>query len=156
MYSVSDDPIRAGFPHSDISGSQLVCQLPEAFRRLRRPSSPPTAKASTRCASPLDHIASETSSHRNTASLHSYIRSQARSPAAIAFAYQDNHPIINSQSPVHCSRSNHQPLPITRLLINSIVKQLAWVLMQRQAIGFCRGGKQPSAAPAWGRRAFDL
>ena len=139
MYSVSDDPIRAGFPHSDISGSQLVCQLPEAFRRLRRPSSPPTAKASTRCASPLDHIASETSSHRNTASLHSYIRSQARSPA-IAFAYQDNHPIINSQSPVHCSRSNHQPLPITRLLINSIVKQLARCLCNARQYDFLSWG----------------
>ena len=39
-----------GFPHSDISGSMLVCQLTEAFRRLQRPSSPPVAKASTVCA----------------------------------------------------------------------------------------------------------
>ena len=45
-----------GFPHSDISGSKLVCQLPEAFRRLPRPSSPLTAKASTICAYSLDHI----------------------------------------------------------------------------------------------------
>ena len=45
-----------GFPHSDISGSKSVCRLPEAFRRLQRPSSPPTAKASTVCASSLDHI----------------------------------------------------------------------------------------------------
>ena len=28
-----------GFPHSDISGSQVVCHLPEAFRRLPRLSS---------------------------------------------------------------------------------------------------------------------
>ncbi len=28
-----------GFPHSDISGSKLICQLPETFRRLSRPSS---------------------------------------------------------------------------------------------------------------------
>ena len=40
----------AGFPHSDIPGSKLVCQLPEAFRRLPRPSSPSAAKASTVCA----------------------------------------------------------------------------------------------------------
>ena len=33
----------SGFPHSDISGSKLVCQLPEAYRRLLRPSSPSTA-----------------------------------------------------------------------------------------------------------------
>ena len=45
-----------GFPHSEISGSKLVCQLPEAYRRLQRPSSPPTAKASTTYAYSLDHI----------------------------------------------------------------------------------------------------
>ena len=38
-----------GFPHSDILGSQLVYQLPEAYRRLLRPSSAPDAKASTVC-----------------------------------------------------------------------------------------------------------
>ena len=48
--------LRGGFPHSDISGSQSVCRLPEAFRRLPRLSSPLTAKASTVCASSLDHI----------------------------------------------------------------------------------------------------
>ena len=45
-----------GFPHSDISGSKSVCRLPEAFRRLPRPSSPSTAKASAICAYSLDHI----------------------------------------------------------------------------------------------------
>ena len=35
------------FPHSDTPGSKLVCQLPEAFRRLLRPSSAHIAKAST-------------------------------------------------------------------------------------------------------------
>jgi hypothetical protein len=39
----------AGFPHSEILGSKLVYQLPEAYRRLRRPSSAPDAKASTVC-----------------------------------------------------------------------------------------------------------
>ena len=46
----------SGFPHSDISGSKSGCRLPEAFRRLQRPSSPPAAKASTVCACSLDHI----------------------------------------------------------------------------------------------------
>ena len=45
-----------GFPHSDTPGSKLVYQLPEAFRRLPRPSSPVAAKASTMCAYSLDHI----------------------------------------------------------------------------------------------------
>ncbi len=46
---------RAGFPHSDILGSRFVCQLPEAYRRLQRPSSAPSAKASTLCPYKLDH-----------------------------------------------------------------------------------------------------
>ena len=48
--------LRGGFPHSDITGSKLVCQLPDAYRRLPRLSSPSTAKASTICAYSLDHI----------------------------------------------------------------------------------------------------
>ncbi len=49
-------PQAGGFPHSDISGLTLVYQLPRAFRRLPRPSSPLTAKASTVHAWSLDHI----------------------------------------------------------------------------------------------------
>src|ERR1700755_653038 len=56
-YGVSHGcPIRAGFPNSDIYGSKLVCQLPVAFRRLPRPSSPVIAKASTTCTCSLDPI----------------------------------------------------------------------------------------------------
>ena len=47
---------RGGFPHSDIYGSTLFCQLPVAFRRLTRPSSPVIAKASTICTYSLDPI----------------------------------------------------------------------------------------------------
>ena len=46
----------SGFPHSDIAGSMLHCQLPRAFRRLARPSSPVIAKASTTCTYVLDPI----------------------------------------------------------------------------------------------------
>ncbi|MNE09529.1 hypothetical protein D3C80_1022060 [compost metagenome] len=57
MYSVQDTQLMlSGFPHSEISGSKSVCRLPEAYRRLPRLSSPLTAKASTVCASSLDHI----------------------------------------------------------------------------------------------------
>ena len=57
MYSVlSTCLVTSGFPHSEISGSKSVCRLPEAYRRLLRPSSPLTAKASTICAYSLDHI----------------------------------------------------------------------------------------------------
>ena len=44
----------AGFPHSEILGSKFVYQLPEAYRRLLRPSSAPIAKASTVCSFELD------------------------------------------------------------------------------------------------------
>ena len=49
-------PSRGGFPHSEISGSKLICQLPEAYRRLSRPSSPIIAKASATCSYSLDPI----------------------------------------------------------------------------------------------------
>ena len=42
-------PLQGRFPHSEISGSKLICQLPEAYRRLSRLSSPIIAKASTIC-----------------------------------------------------------------------------------------------------------
>ena len=48
--------LRSGFPHSDISGSKLHCQLPRAYRRLVRPSSPVIAKASATCTYSLDPI----------------------------------------------------------------------------------------------------
>ena len=41
--------LLGGFPHSEISGSKLICQLPEAYRRLSRLSSPIIAKASATC-----------------------------------------------------------------------------------------------------------
>lgn len=44
----------AGFPHSEILGSQPVYRLLEAYRRLLRPSSAPDAKASTVCSLRLE------------------------------------------------------------------------------------------------------
>ena len=63
------DTLAGGFPHSEISGSMLVCQLPGAFRRLPRLSSPVVAKASTACAWSLDpptptHAGSRVASRR--------------------------------------------------------------------------------------------
>jgi hypothetical protein len=55
MYSVKDT-LAGGFPHSEISGSKVICHLPEAFRRLSRLSSPIIAKASTTCSYSLDPI----------------------------------------------------------------------------------------------------
>ena len=47
---------RAGFPHSEILGSGPAYRLPEAYRRLLRPSSAPDAKASTVRSYRLDKI----------------------------------------------------------------------------------------------------
>ena len=55
MYS-DTSTLAGGFPHSDIFGSRLICQLPEAFRRLSRLSSLVIAKASTTCTYSLDSI----------------------------------------------------------------------------------------------------
>src|SRR3989304_4808900 len=44
---LSKRSLAGGFPHSESSGSKLYCQLPEAYRRLTRLSSPVVAKAST-------------------------------------------------------------------------------------------------------------
>jgi len=58
--------LAGGLPHSEIPGSKLVCQLPETYRRLPRPSSPVAAKAFTICAYSLDHI---TPKHRGRMAL---------------------------------------------------------------------------------------
>ncbi len=39
-------PMYSAYASSGIPGSTLVCQLPRAFRRLPRPSTPPDAKTS--------------------------------------------------------------------------------------------------------------
>jgi hypothetical protein len=67
MYS-ANDTLAGGFPHSEICGSKLVCQLPAAYRRLQRPSSPVIAKASTTCTYSLDPIGLRTWRHEKTKS----------------------------------------------------------------------------------------
>ena len=49
LYIQVEMTTRVGFPHSEICGSKLVCQLPAAYRKLLRPSSPDIAKAFTVC-----------------------------------------------------------------------------------------------------------
>ena len=71
---------RAGFPHSDILGSRFVCQLPEAYRRLQRPSSAPSAKASTLCPYKLDHKNHSKKMLASTVQFSSYDRSPVPSP----------------------------------------------------------------------------
>jgi hypothetical protein len=72
---------RAGFPHSDILGSRFVCQLPEAYRRLQRPSSAPSAKASTLCPYKLDHKDHSKKMLASTVQFSSYDRDKHPTPA---------------------------------------------------------------------------
>ena len=67
-------PESSGFPHSEIPGSKPVCRLPEAYRRLRRPSSPLAAKASTECTFMLDHIIQRTSRPNSPSSISNQLR----------------------------------------------------------------------------------
>ena len=55
MHSGPDD-LSVGLPHSEIPGSKLGYQLPWAFRRFLRPSSPLDAKTSTVCPFTLGHV----------------------------------------------------------------------------------------------------
>ena len=62
--------LLGGFPHSEIAGSKLVCQLADTYRRLPRPSSPSTAKASAICAYSLDHITSRSLGYTELIHIH--------------------------------------------------------------------------------------
>ena len=76
------DMTPAGFPHSEILGSRFVCQLPEAYRRLQRPSSAPSAKASTLCPYKLDHKNHSKKMLASTVQFSSYDRIQHPHPSA--------------------------------------------------------------------------
>ena len=62
FYSVGDTAEAVGFPIRTPPDITPVCWLPGAYRKLQRPSSPPAAKASTKCAFLLDHIIQRTDS----------------------------------------------------------------------------------------------
>ena len=62
-------PLQGEFPHSEICGSMFVCQLPTAFRRLPRPSSPVIAKASTTYTQSLDPITLPPIARQSTSNL---------------------------------------------------------------------------------------
>ena len=118
MYSDHDDQVSlVGFPHSDIPGSKLVYQLPEAFRRYPRPSSPVSAKASTVCPSLLDHISLSirSSSARHRAPLvFPFLNCQRTTAYSIrpsgpwAVVNSDTRPSTLLTSPLHFS-----PLPLS-------------------------------------------
>jgi hypothetical protein len=70
----------ARFPHSEIPGSTLGCQLPGAYRRLPRPSSAPGAKASTVCPKKLEHTHTRTRCSRSLCSSQNTDRTNPQPP----------------------------------------------------------------------------
>ena len=56
MYSVHDNQLLGWVSPFGNPRIKVCCRLPEAYRRLTRPSSPSAAKASAGCAYSLDHI----------------------------------------------------------------------------------------------------
>jgi hypothetical protein len=103
--------LRAGFPHSEILGSKPVCRLPEAYRRLPRPSSPVIAKASTTCTYSLDPITLNTLA--STPSYRSYFSAWLPSPR-LSTRQRYNH---QTQSIV--SRSDRKAIAHLRILTRS-------------------------------------
>ena len=74
-----------GFPHSEIPGSTLVRQLPEAYRSHQRPSSAPGTKAFTVCPCSLDHDSPSFENTTSTAVQFSrYLRDASRSSSRTA------------------------------------------------------------------------
>ena len=106
--------MRAGFPHSEICGSKLVCQLPAAYRKLLRPSSPVIAKASTTCTYSLDPITLQT------------VQRKQDDPrikqafAAILGSYQENRDMLCMQSQPVSKSKRLNTISSSRLLKNSL------------------------------------
>jgi hypothetical protein len=112
MYSERGDPIRAGFPHSEIRGSAPICRLPAAYRRLSRPSSPIIAKASTTCTYSLDPITLLPLARRHESkSLAPSQRNKTFSRLCIPDQSSDRRhdAIHNPVSPHHAKHANNTP-----------------------------------------------
>lgn len=107
----------AGFPHSDIHGSQLGYQLPVAFRRFPRLSSPSDAETSTMCPWWLDrNHRSPPNFARRTDETHAIRLTQRRNDSSTFFARA----LINAGSPFTLSDSvdwsPHRTHPTTATL----------------------------------------
>ena len=129
--------MRSGFPHSDIAGSKLYCQLPRAFRRLTRPSSPVIAKASTTCTSSLDPITLDPSLERPG------LRTKRASCAARARRADTRHP----------NQCNHTPGTTHRLdalypLLPIVKEPSKSCLAVRLQVYAVRSLRTPETSPA--------
>jgi hypothetical protein len=131
--------LRAGFPHSEILGSKPVCRLPEAYRRLPRPSSPVIAKASTTCTYSLDPITLNTLA--STSSYRSYFSAWLPSPR-LATRQRYNHQTQSIGSRL-TSQRHKPPLGIFRK-IQSITSST--FLKSNSSLQLCALGVLPRNA----------
>ena len=125
MYSAGST-LAGGFPHSDIPGSKLYCQLPEAFRRLTRPSSPVAAKASTMCAWSLDpitlkhhHLINFDFSTNSTKQQHRVIgvyENLIRQTFNLTATSQNFHPAQSRYVSINVSKIQSSPMSTSRLI----------------------------------------
>ncbi len=101
----------AGFPHSDTLGSPFGCQLPEAYRRLPRPSSAPDAKASTMRPYPLDHHTTTHHTPRQNRRKRRRRAAPSREPQKTKGIYSTNITTKMLASTVQFSNNNRIPPP---------------------------------------------
>src|SRR5574343_1981567 len=95
--------LLSGFPHSDIGGSKLHCQLPPAFRRLARPSSPVIAKASTTCTLSLDPITLHSVTRDNAIDELAFVRIRT----VLVQSQPDTNAITQPMSPLSHQQRRH-------------------------------------------------
>ena len=133
MYS-ANDTLAGGFPHSEICGSKLVCQLPAAYRRLQRPSSPVIAKASTTCTYSLDPIGLRTWQHEN----------QVKDQACVKFAASQFHS-RTTETCLFDAITSLFPLRNNMSTTTKLLKNSRWFeLSNRKAPGACPRAKRSS------------
>jgi hypothetical protein len=144
-------------------GINARCQLHRAFRRLPRPSSPLTAKASTVCACSLDHITPsclraliKTRHSPNCLNDTSSTRQSYRSlPGRETLAQPDAPP--DFREPRRLLRpkfSKNTARPQRRTASNSLVCAGSRMPLSTQLVGL--GGLEPPASPLSGVRSNHL
>ena len=132
----------APFGHCRINA---CCQLPDTFRRLPRPSSPLTAKASTVCAYSLDHI---TPSRLGTTWLTLNYFALASTTRVMT---DKSH---NARYVPDCQRTRRRPRCRNRFKSCAPYPSVALAATARTVVGL--GGLEPPTSPLSGARSNHL
>ena len=126
---------------------KACCQLPDTFRRLPRPSSPLTAKASTVCALSLDHITPRRLS--GCPYVQRVARGYCMSQATVRLLASTTHlGSFKSQDTCHIPNFQGTPSRLQRQTVSKVCAHLSRV------VGL--GGLEPPASPLSGVRSNHL